>query len=105
MAVLSPWTAINLVDYYLIEHGRYDIPSLYRNDGGVYGYVNGLAVACYVLGIVVQVPFLSNSLYTGVIANQLGGIDISWILGIVVPGVLYWVLARRKKNKALRAAA
>ncbi|MFT8886043.1 purine-cytosine permease family protein [Acetobacter papayae] len=105
LAVLSPWTAINLVDYYLIEHGRYDIPSLYRNDGGVYGLVNGLAVSCYVIGILVQVPFLSNSLYTGVIANQLGGIDISWILGIVVPGVLYWVLASRKKQKALRAGA
>ncbi|NHN89608.1 purine-cytosine permease family protein [Acetobacter conturbans] len=104
LAVLSPWTAINLVDYYLIRHGHYDIPSLYRNDGGIYGFVNGSAVSCYVLGIVVQVPFVSNSLYTGVIANQLGGIDISWILGIVVPGVLYWILARRKKQWELQAA-
>ena len=105
LADLSPVTAINLLDYDRIGHGRYDVPSLCRRDGGVYGLVNGLAVSCYVIGILVQVPFLSNSLYTGVIANQLGGIDISWILGIVVPGVLYWVLATRKKNNALRAAA
>lgn len=103
LAVLSPWTAINLVDYYLIEHGHYDIPSLYRNDGGIYGFVNGLAVTCYVVGILVQVPFLSNSLYTGIIAKQLGGVDISWILGIVVPGVLYWALAHRKKQRAIQA--
>lgn len=29
LAVLSPWTAINLVDYYLIRHGDYDIRSFF----------------------------------------------------------------------------
>jgi NCS1 family nucleobase:cation symporter-1 len=26
---------------------------------------------------------------------QLGGVDISWIVGLVVPGILYYLLARK----------
>ncbi|HEY2145990.1 MAG TPA: cytosine permease, partial [Steroidobacteraceae bacterium] len=42
--VLVPWTAINLVDYYLLRHGKYDIASFFRQDGGIYGRVNAPAV-------------------------------------------------------------
>ncbi len=38
--VLIPWTAINLVDYYLVRHGKYDVESFLRHDGGVYGRYN-----------------------------------------------------------------
>ena len=96
LAVLSPWTAINLVDYYLVRHGAYDIPSLFRHDGGVYGRANRPALLCYAIGVIVQIPFLSNGLYTGSLARDLGGIDISWIIGIFVPGVLYLALARHR---------
>lgn len=95
LAVLSPWTAINLVDYYLIRHGQYDIASLFQRDGGIYGEVNRPALACYMLGILVQIPFLSNSLYVGPIASLYGGIDFSWVIGILVPGAVYWFWARR----------
>lgn len=95
LAVLSPWTAINLADYYLVRHGNYDIPSLFRSDGGVYGRANRPALVCYAIGVVVQIPFLSNGLYVGSIARALDGIDLSWIIGIFVPGMLYWLWARR----------
>src|SRR5262249_52885435 len=61
--VLVPWTAINLVDSYLLRHGRYDVDSFFRRDGGIYGRVNGAAVGCYFLGILVQLPFISTPLY------------------------------------------
>ena len=35
--LLVPWTAVNLVDYYLIRFGHYDVPSFFSSDGGVYG--------------------------------------------------------------------
>ncbi len=35
--VLIPWTAINLVDFYLIRHGQYHVPSFFEPSGGVYG--------------------------------------------------------------------
>ena len=95
--VLVPWTAINLVDYYLVQHGTYDIPSLTRGDGGVYGRVRWSAVLCYIAGFAIEVPFMSQSLYTGPIAKWLGGADISWVVCLVVIGPAYYValLARR----------
>jgi len=95
LCVLVPWTAVNLVDYYAIKHGNYDIPSLFERDGGVYGKVNGIAVACYFLGIAVQIPFLSTTLYTGPVAEQLQGVDVSWIVGLAVICPLYYVLMKR----------
>lgn len=92
--VLVPWTAINLVDYYLLCHGSYHVPSFLRRDGGVYGRINGAAVACYVLGILVQLPFVDNPLYTGYAARAMGGIDLSWIVGLAVTSPLYYWLAR-----------
>jgi NCS1 family nucleobase:cation symporter-1 len=40
-------------------------------------------------------PFISTSFYTGPFVDALGGTDISWILGLVVPGVVYYVTMRR----------
>jgi purine-cytosine permease-like protein len=100
MCALIPWTAVNLVDYYLLRHGEYHIASLFMRDGGQYGKVNYPAVLCYVLGILVQLPFIATDLYTGPVAMAMGGTDISWIVGLVVICPLYYVLMRR--NPGLR---
>jgi NCS1 family nucleobase:cation symporter-1 len=97
--VLVPWTAINLVDYYLLRHGRYDVESFFRRDGGIYGRVNGAAVACYVVGIIVQLPFVASPLYTGVIARSMGGVDLSWIVGLAVTAPAYFWIARRSQGR------
>jgi len=101
--VLVPWTAINLVDYYLLRHGEYDVDSFFLQDGGIYGRVNGPAVACYVLGILVQLPFVACALYTGPVAKAMGGIDLSWIVGLgVTSPVYYWLAKRAQAREALR---
>jgi len=97
--VLVPWTAINLVDYYLVQHAKYDVDSFVRQDGGVYGRVNAAAVACYVVGILVQLPFVASALYTGPIARALGGIDLSWIVGLAVTSPAYYWLAKRAQSR------
>jgi NCS1 family nucleobase:cation symporter-1 len=79
--LLIPWTAVNLVDYYLVRFGNYDVPSFFARDGGIYGRYNVAALVCYGLGILVQIPFIASDLYTGPIARALGGIDLSWIVG------------------------
>ena len=100
--VLVPWTAINLVDYYLLRHGKYDVESFFRQDGGIYGRVNGPAVACYVLGILVQLPFVACALYTGPAARAMGGIDLSWIVGLAITSpVYYWLAKRAQRREAL----
>jgi purine-cytosine permease-like protein len=93
--VLVPWTAINLVDYYLLKHAQYDVESFFRHDGGIYGRINAVAVGCYVLGILVQLPFINTPLYRGFIARALGGVDLSWIAGLAITGPAYYWLARR----------
>ncbi|WP_462402548.1 purine-cytosine permease family protein [Pseudomonas sp. Marseille-QA0332] len=98
--VLIPWTAINLVDYYLVAHGQYDVQSFFRRDGGIYGYVNWTAVGCYILGVLVQVPFMSTALYTGSVAEAMGGADISWIVGLAVISPVYYFASRRSGAQA-----
>ena len=95
--VLVPWTAINLVDYYLLRHGHYDVDSFFRHDGGIYGRVNIVAVSCYVLGILVQLPFIDNKLYQGSVAKALGGADLSWIVGLAITSPAYYWLAKRTR--------
>jgi NCS1 family nucleobase:cation symporter-1 len=103
--VLVPWTAINLVDYYLVHHGSYDVPSFVKSDGGIYGRFQWPAIICYVAGIIIEVPFMSQSAYTGPIAKMLGGADISWIVCLVVISPVYYFVSKgRAKGMEIQPA-
>ncbi len=93
--VLVPWTAINLVDFYLVRHGDYDVAAFFTPEGGVYGRFNKSAIFCYILGILIQLPFVSTDLYTGPVAKALNGVDLSWIVGILVISPIYYFMARK----------
>ena len=92
--LLVPWTAVNLIDYYLIRFGDYHVPSFFAHDGGIYGLYNVTALVCYLVGIAVQIPFVAADFYTGPLARAIGGIDLSWLVGIVVVGPLYYLAVR-----------
>ncbi|KUL55621.1 purine-cytosine permease family protein [Streptomyces sp. NRRL S-1521] len=94
LTFFTPWSAINLVDYYLISRERYDIPALF-DPRGRYGSWRRDALAVYGVGVLAQLPFLATHFYTGPLVEPLGGADVSWIVGLAVPAVLYWALARR----------
>ncbi|MDJ0394849.1 cytosine permease [Rhodococcus sp. G-MC3] len=94
LIVLVPWTAINLLDFYVVHKGKYDLDSMFRVDGGIYGRFQTRAITAYAIGIAVQVPFMATSLYTGPIAAHVGGADLSWIAGLVVTGPVYLLLQR-----------
>ncbi|TWV43440.1 cytosine permease [Streptomyces misionensis] len=94
LTAFTPWSAINLVDYYLIAKERYDLPAL-SDPHGRYGAWRVRALAVYGIGLLVQLPFLATSFYTGPLVKHLGGTDISWIVGLAVPALLYWLAARR----------
>ena len=95
LMVFTPWSIINLTDYYLISKDRFDIPAFYDRNGR-YGAWNWRALASYGIGVVVQIPFLAQSFYTGPMVAKLGGADISWLVGIVVTFALYYVLIRNR---------
>ncbi|HWU31756.1 MAG TPA: cytosine permease [Marmoricola sp.] len=94
LCVLVPWTAVNLVDYYVIKHGVYDIDSLFERDGGQYGRFNIIAIGCYFLGILIQLPFINTTIWEGPIAKSFNGVDVSWIVGLVVICPLYLALMK-----------
>ncbi|MGO9331384.1 MAG: purine-cytosine permease family protein [Steroidobacteraceae bacterium] len=101
--VLVPWTAINLVDYYFLRHGQYDVDAFFLRDGGIYGRVNTVAVVCYAMGILVQLPFVASPLYTGPVARAMGGVDLSWIVGLAVTSPVYYWWAKRSRRAAAAA--
>ena len=89
-----PWSAINLVDYYLVKRGRYDAQSFFTPDG-IYGRIRWWACICYVITLAVQVPFLEQPFYAGPLVSSLSGADISWIVGFGVASLLYLAGAKR----------
>lgn len=103
LAFFTPWSAVNLVDYYFINRERYDVAALSDPDGR-YGRWNWPGILVYVFGVLVQMPFISTKLYTGPLVAHLGGVDISWIIGLIVPGLLYYVFARRDPRPLSRPA-
>ncbi len=94
LAFFTPWSAINLVDYYCITRERYDVPAL-ADPNGRYGRWNLLGISVYVFGVLVQLPFISTKFYTGPLVAALGDVDISWIIGLVLPAVVYYVCAKK----------
>ncbi len=59
LTFFTPWSAVNLVDYYFITRERYDVPALADPDGR-YGRWNLPGIAVYTLGVLVQMPFLAT---------------------------------------------
>jgi nucleobase:cation symporter-1, NCS1 family len=100
---MIPWTAINLTDYYIVRRGRYVIADIFKTNG-IYGRVNWWGVGIYLLAILVEIPFVNSSLYVGPLAKDLGGADISWIVGFIVAAVLYYLTASPHVARAAHRA-
>jgi NCS1 family nucleobase:cation symporter-1 len=94
--ILIPWVVINLMDFYYINKKRYDIDAIFDENGGKYGKYNVKTLAAYFVGIVVQIPFLTNSFFTGTFANIIPDVDISWIVGMLVTAVIYYLFNQSK---------
>ena len=105
LVVLVPWTAINLIDFYVIHKGDYDIQSIFQVDGGIYGRYNPQALIAYAVGIVVQIPFMNTPLYVGPISEHINGADLSWLVGLAITSPLYWWLASRDSAYRRRQAS
>src|SRR6478672_7372798 len=88
-----PWTAVNLVDYYVVRRGHYAVAEIF-NPHGMYGRWGWRGITSYLVGFAAMLPFLSTSKYTGFVAAGLNGADISMFVGLPVAGILYWVLAK-----------
>lgn len=100
---LVPWTAVNLVDFYFVRHGRYAIAEILKPNG-LYGRWAWRGVVAYGVGFVAMIPFFSTSFFVGPVAELLGGADFSFAVGLVVSGGLY-LLFSRTLNRSAEAQA
>jgi nucleobase:cation symporter-1, NCS1 family len=101
---MVPWTAINLVDFYLLRKGEYNIQAIF-DAGGEYGYVNSIAIIAYVVAILIQFPFMDTEMYQGYFAKLMNGADIAWIVGLIVAAVLYYYPMKAKLARSARSSA
>ena len=106
--LLVPWTATNLVDFFVVRRGHYAIADLFRADG-IYGAWAWRGLTAYAVGLVAEVPFmvlpvLGSWSYTGPAAAALGGVDLAWLVGLVVSSVAYLLLSRSLNLDAERRA-
>jgi len=101
--LLIPWSAINLVDYYLVQRGAYHIADLY-DARGRYGRWNGKTMLVYAVSVIGTVPFMQFSFFEGYVARLIGA-DVSWLAGLALAGGLYFMVkappaVRRRANLA-----
>ncbi len=92
--LLAPWTAVNLVDYFLLRKGRYAVLDL-ATPIGVYGAWGARGLFGYFVGLAASIPFfLIPGLWTGPLARALGGVDIAWLVSLIVAGLAYLLASR-----------
>jgi NCS1 family nucleobase:cation symporter-1 len=91
--VFTPWTAINLIDYFFVRRGRYVVSEIF-NPRGIYGRWGWRGTSAYLIGILVMVPFMVTAPFTGFLAAAFGGVDYSLFIGLPVSAVLYLLFCR-----------
>ena len=96
---LVPWTAVNLTDYFFVRKGRYAIPHFFMPHGSVYGAWGARGLISYVIGFAAMIPFFcifdgQDEVYVGPLARAIGSVDLAWLVGLIVSGVAYFLLAR-----------
>ncbi len=105
--LFTPWTAINLVDFYVVRKGHYSVREIF-NPNGMYGRWNWRGLLAYGAGFVAMVPFFSTGIYTGPVAAALGGADVAMLVGLPVSAIVYVLACRsldRETDRRLAAAA
>ncbi|HLJ35509.1 MAG TPA: cytosine permease [Ktedonobacteraceae bacterium] len=102
LILLAPWTAILLVDYF-VRRGQYDIEGLHTWGKGPYWYrrgVNWSAIIVYLVGIVASLAVANSTLWASPLSTQLfGGADFSLFAGLIVTGILYYLVAKKQVAK------
>ncbi len=96
---LGPWFGIMAVDY-LMRRGRYDRQALAAHTGGIYwrnGGFNWKAIVALLAGMFAALMWIDAAFYqppyTGPLSNATHGGDLSWLFGLVVAAIIYYVLS------------
>jgi purine-cytosine permease-like protein len=103
---LSPWLAIYLVDWAL-RRGKYEPEDLLRSRGGRYWRNNGFnvpGIVAQLAGMVASCLWIDSSAFVGPLSSRTSGSDFSFFTGLLVGGLVYFLLARRSVRAEIAAA-
>lgn len=107
-----PWGAVNLIDYYWVRKGEYQVDEFFNRRGiyyhdkttWTYAGVNWQAFVAYFVGIIAALPFVNNGLIKGAATPAFGDADLSWIPGLIVTGGVYLLLTSRNRRRTAVSA-
>jgi nucleobase:cation symporter-1, NCS1 family len=106
---IAPFCAIVMIDWHY-NRQKYN-PTYLRRALAFRNLSMGWpAIVSFLVGFGIMVPFMNTSIIVGPFANDLDGADLSFYVGFVVAGILYWVLRKvaigqeAKREPALAAA-
>jgi nucleobase:cation symporter-1, NCS1 family len=102
--LFTPWTAINLVDFYVVRKGHYSVREIF-NPSGMYGRWNWRGLGAYFVGFAAMIPFFSTERFHGPVARMLGGADIAMLVGLPVSALVYLWACRGLDLEAEKARA
>lgn len=100
--LFTPWTAINLIDFYVVRRGHYSIREIF-NPRGIYRRWSWRGLTAYVLGFACMMPFAVIGSIEGPVARLMNGTDISMVIGLAVASGSYLLLTRSLDVTAERA--
>lgn len=91
--LLVPWTAVNLTDFFFVRRGHYAIADLFT-PRGIYGAWSWRGLVAFVAGIAAEAPFMVLPFFKGPAAAAMGGVDIAFVIGLLVSALVYLLLTR-----------
>ena len=100
--LMAPWTAVNLVDFFVVRRGHYSIREIFNKDG-IYGLWNWRGITAYCVAFVAMIPFMNLSFYEGPAAKAFDGVDVAFFVGIPIGAAIYALLCRGMDLDAERA--
>jgi NCS1 family nucleobase:cation symporter-1 len=93
---IAPWIAVTLVAHFVFR--RITTEAATRAPRVVW-----TALASFLAGIAVTIPFMNTTLFEGPLARRLDNGDISYYLGFLVAGALFWWLMARANGRGATA--
>jgi len=94
----GPWISIVVLDYFM-RKGRYSHRDLMTWGSGRYWYSRGVlwaGMVAFVLGLAASLLFSNSDMYASPLMTKLfGGTDLSFEAGMLVSGVLYYLLSSK----------
>ena len=93
----ASWISVVVMGHFM-HGGMYDTQALQvfnrREKGGIYWHWNGWnwrGAIPFVIGTIAGLLFLNCAIYVGPFSNLAGGVDISWLVALLLTAALYWV--------------